>query len=349
MKGNLPVLLVLFAASAAGIAFAAESGQVAQSGPAGGPAAGAAQPAAPAGPGEPALEPKDVRPLVESIVGSDEQAKKAALERISRLGDAAVAPLVKMLQDPQVPASVRQLAADALVAVGRSALDPLLLAAGKGDVSCRALAVQALGRLGDRAATRGIMRAFEDREAEVRRSAAEAIGRLADPDGGLAVVYAFQHDTSVDVRVAAAEAMGRLAIRVAVEPLVEGLKDASPRVRLAAANALATMGEMLASGVRGELGRVRAADGLIGALADPDASVRSAAAGALGVMREGRAVEPLTGLLADAEVRLDAIKALGRIGGRDAMAALLKLVETSPDQTVRLAAREALAAMPKRR
>jgi HEAT repeat protein/beta-lactamase regulating signal transducer with metallopeptidase domain len=90
----------------------------------------------------------------------------------------------------------------------------------------------------------------------------------------------------------------------AVMPLIDALRDASPDVRLAAAQAL------------GDLGDARAVAALGSAVADDDLNVRKAAVRALGELQDPRGVSALSEALrtdADPEVRAMAAWALGQI------------------------------------
>ena len=147
--------------------------------------------------------------------------------------------------------------------------------------------------------------------------------------------------------------------------LVERLSDPSWRVRAAAVERLATLGDpspalqplfdrlVGGSGV-GEreaaaaaLGRIGSAamPGLIARLESTDDELRQAVANVLGTIGDRRALPALVARLADADanVRSAAADALGRIGGAESVAALLAAVE-SDDDSLRTAALPALAA-----
>ncbi len=89
----------------------------------------------------------------------------------------------------------------------------------------------------------------------------------------------------------------------AVDLLLEDMRHAEPRIRMAAAHAL------------GNIRDIRAVEPLITALADGEPGVRMTAAQALGDIGDTRAVEPLLAVLHDVEprVRLAAAQALGDI------------------------------------
>jgi HEAT repeat protein len=165
---------------------------------------------------------------------------------------------------------------------------------------------------------------------------------------GVALAKSLQKDASLDVRVAAAESLSRTESRAAVEPLVTGLSDKEPRVRVACAKALTAMADLLASGQRGEVGRAKAVDGLIVALGDKEVAVRAAAAEGLGLLGDERAVERLAPLLSDPAVRPTVIKALERIGRDRTRALLSQIASETKDAEVRRAAEQALGQIQER-
>lgn len=119
-----------------------------------------------------------------------------------------------------------------------------------------------------------------------------------------------------------------------LEPLIAALTDAESSVRLAAAEALGSRGDLTveALGVQlcsvhaevrgwaadqlGELGDGRAAESLIAALDDGDPKVRTAVAVALGKLGVSSAIEPLIGILKKRDVdAMEAFHALQKTGG----------------------------------
>ncbi|MSR81838.1 MAG: MFS transporter [Candidatus Latescibacteria bacterium] len=108
-----------------------------------------------------------------------------------------------------------------------------------------------------------------------------------------------------DRRARAAEGLGRSGNPLAIEELVQGLADASPKVRRSAAQAL------------GESGSEKAAAPLVRELMSDDSDIRSEAAEALGRLGMARAIDPLITALEDEDprVRMSAIRGLSQIGG----------------------------------
>jgi HEAT repeat protein len=187
---------------------------------------------------------------------------------------------------------------------------------------------------------------------EVRRRAAEALGRLEDHDDRddilNALVQAADEDESDQVVAAAIDALdqqGQDALEklittmanvdidddaadwVKAKAFVRALDASVPELRMAAANAL------------GELDQSDAVPQLVEAFQDQDPRVRARAARACGEIADPRATNPLENLLSDpvAVVRREAAEALGRIGNRQALQALLALYDDADERVRRVA------------
>lgn len=249
-----------------------------------------------------------VGPLIEALANAD--MRWEAVEALSKLGDAAVEPLIETLANSD--ANVRRAAADTLgkLACAR-ALEPLLEMLA--DVSIRSVTVKALGMLGDSRAVEPLMGLLEDVDGDVRSAAVVALGKLGD-ERALEPLIKNLKSADKNFSGLVADALGQLGDDRAVEPLLGILEDADRDERSAAARAL------------GKLGDVCAVESLIEALKDGDGDVRSAAVEALGMLGE-IALEPLTGILADADrdgnVRSAAAEALGKLGDMRAVESLI--------------------------
>jgi HEAT repeat protein len=189
---------------------------------------------------------------------------------------------------------------------------------------------------------------------EVRRRAAEILGRMDEHDDRddivAALVRAVQEEESDAVVAAAVDALDELG-QEAIEELITAMADIEigddaadwvkvkafvralnadlPELRMAAANAI------------GELAVPDAVPKVVERFEDPDPRVRARAARACRNIGDARATQPLTGLLGDpkAAVRVEAAEALGRIGNREALQALLQLYDDDSEQVRRIAVR----------
>jgi len=285
-----------------------------------------------------------VEPLIATLRDSKEPVREAAAEALDRLGwspdsgeaeaaywvakarwdkcvgDAAVGPLIAVLDDEKVSKS----ASEVLVRIGAGAVEPLIASldstAGAGAVLARIgapavepliatlqcdgtlseAAAEALGQIGDVRAVEPLVTALKDKDKSVRKAAAEALGQIADPRALEPLIGTLQ-DRNAFVRRAAAGALGHLPDPRAVDALAAILNDTLDRD--AAFSALVTIG-------------APCVPALVATLKDDKFSVRTDAAKALGQIGDARAVEPLIATLRDSKepVREAAAEALDRLG-----------------------------------
>lgn len=169
---------------------------------------------------------------------------------------------------------------------GRNAVPELLAALRGRDLQARLSAGRILKAVRDPQAVQALIEALDDDLAQVRSASASALGAIVasqeDHDharSGLdvvAVLIETLRDRAIPVRMAAARALGQTRDRRALRGLLDALKDISPHVRAASAEAIGKIGE-----VHPEEG-VRTLPTLIGLLNDHDSAVRTETAEALG-------------------------------------------------------------------
>jgi HEAT repeat protein len=169
---------------------------------------------------------------------------------------------------------------------------------------------------------------LHDRSPEVRRTAAESLGKIGDPSTATALVPLLT-DPTPSVRTAAAQALGRIADptdEAVITALIRALQDSSNRVKQVAALAIAEI-EPSARQLRAVADLLRA----------PDVQVRRAAVRALLVVDTGPFVEALLPMMddPDAEGRQGAVAALSLSGDPRAAAALEKRLAQDPSPAVR--------------
>ncbi|MEF8785926.1 MAG: HEAT repeat domain-containing protein [Haloarculaceae archaeon] len=205
-------------------------------------------------------------------------------------------------------------------------------------------------RSGDAQKLIGLLKRSDN--AEVRRRAAEALGRLDEHDDRDDIINALVQtasDDDTDAVVAATidaldeqgqDALEKLMATMAnvdldddaadwvkAKAFVRALDAEIPELRMAAANAL------------GELDESDAVPKLTAVFDDSDPRVRARAARATGKISDPRATSPLESLLTDpkAGVRREAAEALGRISNRQALQALLTLYDDDDERVRRIA------------
>lgn len=163
-----------------------------------------------------------------------------ALGRIQ--APAAIAPLRGRLNDADP--GVKEVAAFALGQVallhpdpfrltegpGAESVDALASLAGKGAVSLRARAVEALGKIGGEKAAATLRGLTTAAEVQVRREAALGLARSRAPDA-VPALEGLLEDPSVEVRAAAAYALGQVDGPLPLEALSKAAADEDPAVR----------------------------------------------------------------------------------------------------------------------
>jgi HEAT repeat protein len=197
------------------------------------------------------------------------------------------------------------------------------------------------------AVVQALTEALKDSDAEVRKSAMQALARFRVPAAYDAFVAGLK-DSDADVRQQAAFALSQLRDGRATDPLIGALKDSDADVRRQAAFALSQLRDpravpSLTSALKDQSDDVReqaifalsqirdvsAVSALTTALSDPKANVRQQAAFALSQIGDEKAVPPLVEALKDkdAEVRQQAAFALSQIGDASAIEPLTALLK----------------------
>lgn len=210
------------------------------------------------------------------------------------------------------------------------------------------------------AAAASLIELLQDEDPRMRRTAAQALGKIAAPDTAGALLQSLD-DADAGVRAMSAWALGRLGEDV-LDPagleLAKRLDDPSPAVKLAVAEALGEIGgtqtivellteRLMYPDVDSRRAAVQALTwleagsahhALIAALADSDAQVRQGAVAALGEMVDARSLPPIRDRLLkdqDPGVRGEAAFRLGKFGDLTVVPALRSASARDPDATVR--------------
>jgi HEAT repeat protein len=193
------------------------------------------------------------------------------------------------------------------------------------DPDLRVAAARAIGRLAGREYANQIIRALQDRDANVCIQAIDTLKLLKARDAVAPELFPLLRDPRVEVRVKALSALKELRVSNTEFEIVVLLKDVNLPLRAAAAQALGELG-----------GRAKLAD-LAALLRDADAEVRRAALWSLGVLDAKEVVANIVPLLGDpvAGVRARAAEALARINVKEPK--LVALLE-DPNDDVRFRA-----------
>ena len=257
--------------------------------------------------------------LINALKDSDAGVRLKAAEALGKLADnRAVDPLIEVLRNDE-DRDVRLKAAWALGEIGDArAVDPLSYASVKdADGYVREEAYKVLqkntigGNKNDTRSADPIIEALKDEDQGVRYRAAEALGQIRNAIAVDPLIEVLRDDEDRDVRLKAAWALGQIGDIRTVDPLsYASVKDADGYVREEAYKVLQK------NTVGGNKVDARSVDPIIGALEDDDQGVRYRAVEALGQIKNVTAVDPLIEVLRndeDRDVRLKAAWALGEI------------------------------------
>ena len=214
----------------------------------------------------------------------------------------------------------------------------------------------ALGEIGGTEAERRLIALLDDRDAKVRRTAAEGLGKLRNRNATDALIRHLEKDEAPDVRVAAATALGNTGDPAAISPLLNLLKADDIYVRQAADAALASIRPSdigaLSKELRDESPKVRSeavqrlgasrnpnvVPELIRMLVDDEPQVADTAASALASFRDPESLSRMVPALDDPSprIRQGIASALGNMGIRDNAAALTKRLGRETNAAVRI-------------
>jgi len=207
------------------------------------------------------------KPLIEAIKDGSLKVKLMPAVSLENINDSReIKQLIASLKDKRHGVN----AADALVKIAKSAVKPLITALKDKNREVRKNAARALGEIKDRRAVKPLIAALDEEDKDFQEIVAEALGRIKDPRAIETLVFILNNkDEDENVRWKAAAALGRMKDPRSVEPLITALKDKSRDIRGIAAAAL------------GEIKDSQAVESLINALEDKEKSVRRNAAVAL--------------------------------------------------------------------
>ena len=276
-----------------------------------------------------------VAPLVKAL--EDKKAPVRLWAAVALNGQStaeAVSGLTKALQDEDDRVRVR--AADALAAVqDPKVIDPLVKAAGDQHAEVRTWAVIGLGNFSEKKALDALNSALLDSEVRVRVAATDALGRTGSPQVTPQLIGRLNDfGEETEVRIAAARAIGSLRDSRAVPALIGLIGDTDPKIRQWVVSAL------------GRIGDARAVEPLIAALNDDEPSVRGWAALALARFRDPRILAPLIKAAKDSDpqVRVRAVLALRVASSNPQVKAVLQEAASDPDPEVQKKAKQVLGA-----
>ncbi len=283
--------------------------------------------------------------VVELAAGADDvSARASALVAAGALGFEEVAPVAaQALSDERLLVA----ADEALDLLGPAAVAALVEYSRRAEAEARAACFELLARLSDQSsaglARSEILGALSDPSPEVVRAALGALAALGDASCFPAMAQCLDAECPQLVRKAAENAIGTLSVEYP-DAARELARSASPSGvhAHAAAIVIATLGSPVRDGVAADV------EFLSAALSNGLGPLRRAAIEALAAVGSALGVDAVAFALTDEEpeVRLTAVRALGRIRAEDGTVAglrhLLSLVEQAPDPELFAVALQAL-------
>jgi len=233
--------------------------------------------------------------LVGSLADKNMTVISNELKSIVALGESAVKPLIRSLKHPY--AQVRWIAVKALGEINvPDALDALVKASGDVDSRVRLTVVTILGNINDVRVTEPLVAALSDRD------------RLVC----LAALQPF--------------ALGKVKHSLAVDPLIKFANDKEKSVKMDAINAL------------GKIGDSRAVPYLLELLQDADETVLQQLVWALRDIKDSRAIPALAPFLShqDPYMRSEVARAMAKMDDRSAVPAIKAAMENETNEDVKL-------------
>ena len=185
--------------------------------------------------------------------------REAAIAALARCGnDAAVEAAAERLRAEE--AFERGCALEALVRLGSPALPTLLALLHDPDRDLRKYAADALARIGDRSALRGLEIKLRDEDVNVAAAAAEAMGMLGCPEAVPALAEALQRGPDW-LRIAAIAALRNVGSEAALRAILDLPLTSNPTVLAAAVDAVGRIGKADAAGAAAFLASLLTLDG----------------------------------------------------------------------------------------
>jgi len=202
----------------------------------------------------------------------DEDLRETVVAGLLVQGETAIGPLITCLDNEDV--EIRRYAARSLGKLGAAgAVLPLISFLENGTVEDALAAIDALGSIDSSESVKVLLEALEDPESKIREAAVRALGRQGSFDFAGPIILKSK-DENEFVRHAAIEQIPGVAGHSGLAAIVEALETDTPRVRAAAARAVA------------QIDHTDALEPLRNALNDSDAWTRYFAVRGIGARRD---------------------------------------------------------------
>ncbi|MDO9539388.1 MAG: HEAT repeat domain-containing protein [Methanocalculus sp.] len=295
----------------------------------------------------------EIKKLINGLKESNRNVQFASAMKLTVMGKPAIVELLNAIKTESP--EIRALAEEVIGEMRDVAVDPLTEALYDESPVIRAVAARNLGRIGAKKTIDSLMRAIETEENEdVRAIIVESLGYIGTQEV-IPTLRRALRDRDDNVRSVAARALGYINDPEAVNALISGLDDNDIRVQEAALAALkdpdgtpqAHLVRAMILGGGGGNKNISSALSTLGwtpSTKEEEVCFLIAQNRWFEIERIGSdAIEPIRATLTNGsvEVRIEAIKALSRINGKDAIDALIHAL-SDVDMMVRKKAEYAL-------
>lgn len=283
--------------------------------------------------------PADIRKLVLRLYGPDDSDCMQAVQALRAMGPTAApaAPfLAAILHDEVRHGATAWQAVDALIAIGKPSVEPVLIMFQFGGAYARMRGLKVLSALKDERGIPALVTMIAGSLGASGHSAFDVLGGYGEPAMRY-LIDGLKSDNPL-TRRNSAYALPAFPTTNTVERLKAAMSDADPEVRAAAREAI------LVVTLRNPQLAIPAGDAIVRALADPDPAARRAAIRILMRSTDDRKAERLTAMAhdADAGVLQEVIRNINGFTNATVEATLIGLVSV-PDPEVGNAALNALA------
>ncbi len=293
-----------------------------------------------------ALEPREKAALFKIV--SEVATDANVPDLISRLSGKDLAVRIHLVQilsrfnRPDVAAALQQQLRDKNKTIRQATLAALMHMEGEKDIKLisemlldpdlevQSKAVDVLVKTRHPDTMKYLIKVLKDENEYARRSAVEVLNEVADPSTIRHLLNAIEDDDWW-VRSRASDALATIGGPKVMDAVLQLIRDQNENIRRSAIEIL------------NQTKDVRAVDHLIAATRDDDWWVRERAADALGEIGDPKASAALTQMLGgDARSVPAALRALGKLGSEQVLAALLPLLER-PEKDIRVEAVNAIS------
>lgn len=274
-----------------------------------------------------AIGPTVVPHVLRTANLDDQENVNRIMRLVMKLSDTSIPYLQAAIRETNM--GIRKVAADLLKAKGKRVTKEVMVLLEDDTTAVRFFAAQILGGNDTPTVIQGLIRRLTDPSPAVRQATADALGETADPIAAPALIAALS-DSNPGVGEAAFNALLQIGGRAVPE-----LIDSLPRVDRDSRRDIAHL--------LGQIGDTRAIPSLVHTVWDKEPLVVQAALRAFQTMGE-RAIPGLVTLLQhkDERIRIASAWALGEIGNREAVPALIKAMEDRKSPSLRQQAADAL-------